>query len=405
MFPLEDLPAVARLTHQLVAVPSLSGSEAAVAEWLTEWLRAKGYFVSHQQVGVGVGVGVGTGVGAAKRHNVLVTLDASSRPEVLLSTHLDTVPPFLPPRVEGAGLDAVLYGRGVIDAKGAVAAMLQAFERLAARRASGLASRVGLLFLVGEETTNDGARASAQGFAPQVRYLINGEPTDGVFARAMKGVLGFELRAHGVAGHSAYPEVGESAIHALLDVIASLRGEAWPITELGATTLNVGKLEGGVAGNVIAAEAAATLVMRPTADTVQVWQRVCELLGFSTSTSLAELAELEAARLTRPLDRNASARGTMSLKVSMQSAPISLGTLHDRASKVVAFGCDIPHLLPVVAGRSDHTFLVGPGSILDAHTAHERVAVRDLVAAEETYLGLIEQLLEPARTDLTGVLR
>jgi acetylornithine deacetylase len=276
-----------------------------------------------------------------------------------MTTHLDTVPPFFPPRVEGEHL----LGRGVIDAKGIAAAMVVAHGRLLTSPAG---AEVALLFVVGEETTSDGAKAAAQGFAPQVEAFVNGEPTEGLLCRAMKGVLAFDLRAHGVAAHSAYPSAGHSAVHDLLDALGRLRSEPWPTSPLGETTLNIGVLEGGVAGNVLAPAARASVVMRPTVDTDLVLARVRALVPAS-----------------------------LDLQITMQSAPVTLTELPGETSCVVAFGSDVPHLLPLLGapGGPGKALLVGPGSILDAHTDHERVRIADLEAAVESYARIARQLL------------
>lgn len=333
---------VLELTQALCAIPSVTGDEAAVVDDVARRLQALGATVTRQRVGEPVG-----------RDNVLAT--AHGVPEILLTTHLDTVPPFVPPRLQGDRL----FGRGVIDAKGIAAAMMGAFERLLQ---SG-ETRVALLFVVGEETDSDGAKAAAAGFMPRVRHFINGEPTDGVLVSAMKGVLAFELEAEGKAAHSAYPEAGHSALHQLIADLARLNAEPWPLTdEAGQTTLNVGVFEGGVAPNVLAPHARAVCVMRTTTDADALEARIRGLLSPGTRLSLRT-----------------------------KSSPSRLVTLPDLPSKIVAFGSDVPHLSPCV---SDGPLLVGPGSILDAHTAHESVAVADLRAAVDQYEMLARRLLK-----------
>lgn len=332
---------VIELTQALCAIPSITGAEAAVVDDVARRLQAIGLTVRRQQVGDSAG-----------RDNLLAT--AGRDPEVLLTTHLDTVPPFLPPRVEGDRL----YGRGVADAKGIAAAMICAFERLLA---SG-EQRVGLLFVVGEETDSDGAKAAAAGFMPRVRWFIDGEPTDGAQASAMKGVLAFELVTEGRAAHSAYPEAGHSAVHQLIADLSRLTSEPWPVTdEAGQTTLNVGHIEGGVAPNVMAPHAKAVCVLRTTADADLLLARVRALLTPST-------------RLT----------------VRTKSSPQRLVTLPGEPTKVVAFGSDVPHLSALA---SSGALMVGPGSILEAHTAHESVLLAELRAAVDQYQRLALRLL------------
>ena len=170
---------VAQLTLSLCQIPSITGNEYALTQHVAALLQREGYKVALQEV-------------SPKRHNILAT---KSKPEILLTTHLDTVPPHIEPKLT----DGVLHGRGVCDAKGIMAAMILAAQKF---------DSVGLLFLVGEETNSDGAKAAAQGFAPKVKYFINGEPTDLKIASAMKGALAFSLETKGKTGHSAYPETG-----------------------------------------------------------------------------------------------------------------------------------------------------------------------------------------------------
>lgn len=336
---------VIELTQDLCAIPSITGDEAAVVDEVARRLKALGAQVTRQRVGDTPG-----------RDNLLAT--AAAPPELLLTTHLDTVPPFLPPRLQ----DGRLFGRGVIDAKGIAAAMMCAFERLLAAGET----RVALLFVVGEETDSDGAKAAAAGFMPTVRHFINGEPTDGVLVSAMKGVMAFELEALGRAAHSAYPEAGHSAVHQLIADLSRLLGEPWPVTdEAGSTTLNVGLVEGGVAPNVMAPHAKAVCVMRTTTEASALEARVRALLSPTTSMTMRT-----------------------------RSSPQRLITLPDLPSKVVAFGSDVPHLSPRVTGGP---LLVGPGSILDAHTEHESVALADLRAAVDLYQTLARRMLDERR--------
>jgi acetylornithine deacetylase len=221
------------------------------------------------------------------------------------------------------------------------------------------------MFVVGEETNSDGAKAAAAGFAPKVKHFVDGEPTDNLLVRASKGVLAFELTVLGKAAHSAYPDAGRSAVHLLLDDLAKLRAEPWwNDPDLGATTLNVGVIEGGVAQNVLAPSASAKLMMRTTSDVDAVVARIRQLLGPHTK-----------------------------LDVWTKASPSRLHVVPGFPTCVVAFGSDVPHLQPIL--RSDGgPLLVGPGSILDAHTSHERVKVDDLRRAVDGYERLAAQLLE-----------
>lgn len=334
---------VVELTERLCAIPSITGDEAAVVAETARVLSALGLDVRRQQVGETRG-----------RDNLLATAPGIA-PEVLLTTHLDTVPPFLPPHREGDRL----YGRGTCDAKGIAAAMICAVEQLLVQGER----RVGLLFVVGEETDSDGAKAAAEGFAPRVRYLIDGEPTDLKLAVAMKGAVVFDLEARGKAGHSAYPETGHSAVHQLTRDIVRLLDAEWPADPVvGATTLNIGTIGGGVASNVIAASARATGVLRTSA--------AAEALVADMKARLDPATELH---------------------VRSASSPLRLEEVEGVETCVVAFGSDVPYLSPL--GRP---LLVGPGSIHDAHTDHEHVMLDDLSRARDLYQHLASALL--ART-------
>ncbi|HXV87378.1 MAG TPA: M20/M25/M40 family metallo-hydrolase, partial [Gemmatimonadales bacterium] len=215
------------LTRELVSIPSPTGEEGPVATFLAGRLEQLGYRVSRQAVSPG-------------RFNIYAHRGA---PLVVFSTHLDTVPPELPIRDDGA----CLYGRGTADAKGIAAVQVAAAESLGPRHQDLTA----LLFVVGEEQTADGARAAAE-LEPKGRCVVNGEPTDNRMALGTKGLLRLELRAHGRSAHSAYPEQGDSAISHMLDALERVRRVPLPVDAvLGESTLNIGTLAGGVRANVI----------------------------------------------------------------------------------------------------------------------------------------------------------
>jgi acetylornithine deacetylase len=329
---------VVALTLELCALPSPTGDESAVMALAASWCQRLGLSVSTQPVGQG------------GRCNVLAT-DPDTPPQVLFTTHLDTVPPHIPPTDDGD----LLRGRGTCDAKGAAAAMLVAVERL---RAAG-ERRVGLLFVVGEETESDGAKAAAAGFAPGVRYVVNGEPTALQLASGQKGTLVFELEAAGTACHSAYPELGHSAVHDLCVAVTDLLAEPWPTADMGETTLNVGTFHGGVATNVLAPHATARGIFRLTVPAREVEERARVLL--SDAVTFRRVTSTEPTRLHVP-----------------PGFP----------SAVVRFGSDVPHLSSLGTA-----LMAGPGSIHDAHTDHEHVRKTDLHAAVDLYVRLARTLL------------
>src|SRR5262249_11376342 len=224
---------VFELTRRLISIPWVSGDERNVAEFIADLLSSSGFEVQLQDALPG-------------RPNVYAQIGS---PDVVLSSHTDTVPPFFEFREDRQ----FIYGRGACDTKGIIASMIVAAQRLAR---DGMTD-FGLLFVVGEEAGSQGAQA-ANLMENRCRYLINGEPTESKLALGSKGAVRLVLKARGRAAHSAYPELGESAIHRLIEVSADLLKLSFPHdATLGSSTMNVGTIRGGVAGNVIAAEAEA----------------------------------------------------------------------------------------------------------------------------------------------------
>lgn len=273
-------------------------------------------------------------------------------PVVTLSTHMDTVPPFFPSREDSD----FLWGRGSCDAKGILAAMLAAAEKLLAAGTCNF----GLLFVVGEERDSAGAKAAARRPAGS-RFLINGEPTENRLAVGSKGALRYELIARGKLAHSAYPELGRSAIHALLDVVEEIRRLPLPANPLlGPTTLNVGTISGGRAPNVVADEARAEIMFRIVGD---------------PSTLRAGVS--------------GAAEGRLEAREVLFTPALRLSELEGLPTTVVAFTTDIPFF----EGAWGEPYLIGPGSIHVAHTGEERIPKKQLLEAVEIYTRMVGQLL------------
>lgn len=330
---------VVALARRLVDIPSVSGEEAAVARFVATYLDERGFRTETFEAAPG-------------RPNVLATLERPTR--IVLSTHLDTVPPHIPAQVS----DGELRGRGACDAKGIMAAQIAAAERL---RAEGVRD-LGLLFVVDEEMGSAGARAANRHpLARECRWLVDGEPTDNKLAAGSKGSLRLSLSAAGVAAHSAYPEQGRSAIDALLDVLADLRRVPWPADPFfGDTTVNVGVIAGGTRPNVVAAQARADLQIRLVT---------------------------EAAPVQQLLERTVAGRVRIDYLTAVP--PLRLATVPGFETCVVRFTTDIPNL-----GNWGTPLLVGPGSILDAHTDHERLPTSELEEGVEIYVRLVRALRE-----------
>lgn len=331
-----DIDPVA-LTRALVDVDSTTGREAEAGEWLARFLAGRGYQVTRQPV-------------SGDRFNVFARLERE--PQLVFSTHFDCVPPFFPSREERG----LLFGRGACDAKGILAAQVAAAERL---RASG-ERRLALLFVVGEERGSDGARAANAEAPGGVRYLVNGEPTDNRLGAATRGVLRVRLRASGRAAHSSFPELGESAIDKLIDALVALRDLPLPADPLlGATHYTIGRIEGGIAPNVVSPEAAAEVMFRTVGEGARI---------HSVLRALEPLVAVE------PL---------------LDVPVVTMHTLSGFDTAVFPYATDVPMLT-----RWGVPLLLGPGSIHVAHTDHEHVPIAELHRAVELYRTVATRLLE-----------
>jgi acetylornithine deacetylase len=327
------------LTRALIDLDSTTGRERAVGDFLFSHLS---------EIAGRTGGRVERMPVAGERFNLFA---AWGEPTVVLSTHMDTVPPFVPSSEDGEHV----FGRGACDTKGGIAAMILAIEGLLAEGQSGF----GLLLVVGEETDSVGAIA-ANGEPRGARYLVNGEPTENRLALGSKGALYLEVRAEGRMAHSAYPELGDSAIDKLLAALDRLRAVPLPSDPvLGETTINIGTLGGGRAPNVVADEARAEVMVRTVGDTAELRRGL--------------FAAIEAAGAQVALWREVPA--------------VHLGSLPGFATTVVKYTTDVPRL-----SGWGKPFLLGPGSIHVAHTAGERVPKRQLVEAVELYGDLVRRL-------------
>jgi len=333
---------VFKLTRELIDIPSVTGDEFQVGTSLAELLGRYGYQVEVQEL-------------SRDRANVIATTGATAR--VVLSTHMDTVPP----HVASSEDDEFIHGRGACDAKGIIAAQIAAAEQL---RTEGV-TEIGLLFTVDEEVTSAGAKiANEHPLALSCEYLINGEPTDNRLAVGTKGSLQVTIKTAGRAAHSAYPEQGDSAIEKLLDVLGAVRQISWPADEtFGETTCNIGVLSGGSRANVVPDEAQTVLQIR-----------------------LATHASAARDLLESAVD------GRALVEYKSVHDPVRLMALDGFEQTIVRFTTDIPYLTNWGA-----PLLIGPGSILDAHTEHERVAKSELTKAVEIYANLAKELLNRER--------
>jgi acetylornithine deacetylase len=328
------------LTRALVDIESVTNNESIAGEFLFRHLSplAAKYGGRVERMPV-----------EAQRFNVFASWGT---PVVTLSTHMDTVPPFFPLSED----DEFFWGRGACDAKGIIAAMICAVEELLAEGISNFA----LLFVVGEERNSAGARVAAK-MPRGSRYLINGEPTENKLCLAAKGALRFELTARGQLAHSGYPELGRSAIDALLDVLEDVRHLALPKDSLlGKTTLNIGTISGGRAPNVVADEARAELMFRLVGDASPVREAVHQAVA-----------------------------GRVEVREVLYTPVFHFSAFDGLPTTVVAFTTDVPTLHEAWGTP----FLIGPGNIHVAHTAEERISKQELRDAVAIYANMAKRLL------------
>ncbi|MBL8960299.1 MAG: M20/M25/M40 family metallo-hydrolase [Gemmatimonadetes bacterium] len=326
---------VVSLAAELLAIESPTGGEGRAVDFVSRWLISRGWNVTVQEVSPG-------------RGNVWASRAGGG---VTLSTHLDTVPPYVPPRLEGD----VLYGRGSCDAKGIAAAMLCAADAMAARGED----RVDLLLVVGEEKGSDGARM-ANRLPATSRWLINGEPTESRLAIGCKGSQRVTLRVRGREAHSAYPHLGASAIEPMLALLPTLRDVDWPTDpRLGETTVNIGTIRGGTEANIIPGECESELMFRLVGDVGVVKARLESWVAGRAEISYGSYIP---AQFFHTID-------------GFETTP-------------VAYTSDIPLL-----DRWGTPLLFGPGSIHVAHTPDEHVSVAELRSAVDAYQRLVSALL------------
>jgi len=334
-----------QLTRALVDIESTTNHEEKVGDYLFAHLSAIAARHNGQIERIPV---------EPNRDNVFAFW---GEPIVTFSTHMDTVPPFFASHED----NDFVWGRGSCDAKGIIASMIAAAEKLLAADARNF----GVLFVVGEERNSAGAKAAAANPRGS-RFLINGEPTENSLALGCKGALRYEITAQGKLAHSAYPELGHSAIHTLLDVLRDVRQISLPEdTLLGRSTLNIGTIAGGRAPNVVADHAEAEIMFRTVGNPSAIREAV-----------------------------SAAAGGRAQAREVLHTPAVQLARFNGLPTTVVAFTTDIP----TFNGVWGQPFLIGPGSIHVAHTAEERVSKKELSEAVNIYVRMASQLLATGRS-------
>jgi acetylornithine deacetylase len=331
---------ILELTRKLIEIKSCTGEEAGMMEYLSNHLEALGLTVEKQAV-------------EGDRYNIYAS---AGEPAVVLSTHTDTVRPYFPFSED----NDYIYGRGACDTKGIVAAQLKCAEKLID---NGI-SNFGLLYVVGEEGESDGAKA-ANKIPNSCRWLINGEPTENKIAVGSKGTLRVKLSVSGKACHSAYPEMGESAIEKMIDILSDVRRIKWPSHELlGNTTCNIGVISGGLQPNVVAPHAEALLMVRVVTGSTEIKEILTDVVGN---------------------------RGDLDFYFGYE--PVLTHVPRQTGKKIetvtAAYGTDIPFLT-----NWGTPLLLGPGSILDAHTATEKISKNQLHDAVDLYFEIVKECFE-----------
>ena len=328
---------IINLTKTLINIPSITNDEYEIGLFIEQFFKEQNMDVRLHPV-------------SENRKNVLVNY--SERTEIIFCTHLDTVPPAIPSSVS----EEMIYGRGACDAKGIIGSMIHTALQLKSKGENKFA----LLFVVGEEVDSIGAKyASSTGIS--AKYIIVGEPTENKLAAGQKGSLSYILHVKGAAGHSAYPESGFSAIHCLLDIIGELKRNDWGYNELlGSSTMNIGTIHGGMSANTIADDAEASVFHRLVDSFEKRKEQVRSIVG----------------------DR-------ASIQFQAQNDPQQLHLVDGFESTIVNFGSDVPYLRNIGT-----PLLIGPGSIHDAHTSHEKISIKDLHIASILYEKLYFALLK-----------
>ena len=323
------------LAQQLMSIPSVTGGEKEVGLFLSKLLHERRYRVEKQFL-------------IPNRFNVLAF---AGTPRVVLCTHMDTVPPVLPVRAD----ENFLYGRGACDTKGIIAAMLEAGDRLRSQAIDNF----GFLFVVGEESSGDGAR-EANKLQWESDFVIVGEPTGNKLAVAQKGTLLADFSCKGRSAHSGYPEEGESAVTALWGVLQDCANTDWGNDpDLGKGTFNIGVFAGGEACNVVPGAATASVMIRLVEPRDGAEQKLHKVVG-----------------------------GRAEVKVVAGADPHRMHVVPGFETMVASFGSDAPYL-----GNLGKPLLIGPGSILDAHTAHEKISRQEMIEGAAIYERLVKKLI------------
>ncbi len=335
---------------------------------------------------------------APLRDNIVARLDGSQENDKILvfEVHQDTVP------VDGMTIDpwtpilrdGRLYGRGACDDKGPMACMLTAFARLANERPNGMPTIV-MACTVNEENGFTGASELAQqwagGGAPLVGQIpdamIVAEPTALDVVVAHKGVLRWRCHTSGRAAHSSCPEQGENAIYHMGHVITQCQQYAAALADdpphplLGAATISLGTIRGGICVNAVPDQCTIELDRRllPHEDPQNAYQAAVDWLTQHLPKTTVERVTHEAPFLA---SHGLSEQASSELAHRTQQVARAIGVKSNQIG--VPYGTDAPFF----AKLGIPTVIFGPGSINQAHTADEWVSVDELHQAVDAYHAL-----------------
>jgi len=329
---------------EFIQIESITGNEAPMADAIESWLSFRGWNVFRQPIGPEIG-----------RDNIYARFH-ETEPDLIFNTHIDTVGPYFPGQMETRDGETIITGRGSCDTKNQIAALLLVGDKLAKQGLS-----VGFLFTVGEEEDHDGALKTPElGLQPKI--LVTAEPTKMKLINMTKGYINSTITSKGKPAHSGYPELGEDALLPLLDVLQDLRKQEWPSNEFGRTTMNIGRVDAGIGNNIVPDYARADLAFRTAGSNEEIVQ------------SLEKLC----------------AQNGVELQVNVNALPHRMSTLPGWPTDVGAFMTDIP-FIPLAPGGQ--AFLVGSGTILDAHTPHEKVGMKELQDSLHQFESLTKSIL------------
>ena len=363
--------------HDMLQIDSTTGRERELADYLAQKMSAPGRTIEKQEV---MSMSSACAEGAEVPVNLYV---AWGEPKVVFCTHLDTVPPYIPPVSDGKKV----MGRGTCDAKGQIFSMWEACLELENRGYTDF----GLLLLAGEETGSFGAKeftARMEGRFPSDAVVIVGEPTENHMTSASKGTKSFEVTFEGKAFHSGYPQYGLSAVEMFNDFMNALRSIVFPTDEiLGDTTWNVGKLVSDNPQNILSDRLTCRVYFRTTFESDEM---VCNVMkNMAGEDARLRFGRRQAQDGSDIVGKEAAMwQKSMSIKAFGGDSPTKYDTLDGFDTKPVAFGSDAPQLT-----NFRRKILCGPGSILVAHRQEEHIRLSDLETAVENYIRIFENLI------------